>query len=325
MVGAPGAAPRSVPSSAVPAVTGAVVWVPRGFDAAMLQLLPGGVEVREIPDGAVPEHPGRGDIVIPHVRRSILRDLLARLDNLRVVQTLSAGVDLVVDLIPDGVVLCDARGVHDVPVSEWVLAVILAMQRDLPRYVRQQTNGNWQPAPAPAHEVNGMEVLVLGHGSIGRAVEQRLTSFGARVTGVALHAREGTRGVDDLPSLLPGADAVVVLLPLTEQTRGMVGADFVARMKPGAILVNAGRGPVADTQAISDAVQAGRIRAALDVAAPEPLPRDHPLWHTEGALITPHIAGTSDAFLGRAWRFVAEQVQRYLDGEPLLNVVSEGY
>ena len=142
---------------------------------------------------------------------------------------------------------------------------------------------------------------------------------------MALHPRPGVHTVDDLPALLPAADAVVDLLPLTEQTRAMVDAAFIARMKPGALLVNAGRGPTVDTDAVTQAVADGRIRAALDVVDPEPLPVDHPLWRLEGALITPHIAGTSSAFLGRAWRFVGEQCRRYLDGEPLLNVVSEGY
>jgi phosphoglycerate dehydrogenase-like enzyme len=131
--------------------------------------------------------------------------------------------------------------------------------------------------------------------------------------------------VADLPSLLPEADAVVVLLPLTAATRGMVDAAFIARMKAGALLVNAGRGAVADTQAITDAVQQGRIRAALDVVDPEPLPAEHPLWSAPGTLITPHIAGSSDVFLDRAWRFAGEQVRRYVAGEPLRNVVGEGY
>jgi phosphoglycerate dehydrogenase-like enzyme len=227
--------------------------------------------------------------------------------------------------VPAGVTLCDARGVHDIPVSEWVVATILAMQKDLPRYVRQQANSTWEAGSAPASEVHGMEVLILGHGSIGRATARRLAPLGARVTGVALHAREDARGIDELDTLLPAADAVVVLLPLTDATRGMVDAGFIGRMKPNALLVNAGRGPVADTAAITEAVRQGRIRVALDVVDPEPLPADHPLWQQPGALLTPHVAGSSNAFLGRAWRFVGEQVRRYLDGAPLQNVVREDY
>ena len=313
-----------VPSDPVPPVRDAVLWVPPGFEAARHLTVPDGVAVREIPE-VIPERPGRGDIVIPHVKRSRLRELVDRLDGLRVIQTLSAGVDRYLELVPAGVTLCDARGVHDVPVAEWVVATMLAVQRDLPRYVRDQANNTWQPAENPARDISGMEVLIVGYGSIGAAVEKRLQAFGARVTGVALHARDGVHGVDALPALLPAADAVVVLLPLTDATRGMVDAEFIARMKPQALLVNAGRGAVADTDAITAAVHEGRIRAALDVVEPEPLPAEHPLWHEPGALITPHIAGSSDAFFDRAWQLVAEQVQRYVAGEPLRNVVNEGY
>jgi phosphoglycerate dehydrogenase-like enzyme len=307
-------------------VTGAVLWVIPGTTPEQLRHIPDGVTVREIPaDGPLPDAGTRGDIVIPHIRRSRLRDLLTRLDNLRVIQTLSAGVDHYVDSVPEGVLLCDAAGVHDIPVAEWVLASILAMQRELPRYVAAQRSAEWSPSPDAAREVHDMRALIVGHGSIGRAVARRLRAFGAHVDGVALHPREDAHGMDSLDALLPDADAVIVLLPLTAQTRHMVDAAFIARMKPQALLVNAGRGDLADTGAIVDAARQGRIRAALDVVDPEPLPAEHPLWSTPGVLITPHVAGSSTAFLDRAWSFVGEQVRRYVEGEPLSNVVRDGY
>jgi phosphoglycerate dehydrogenase-like enzyme len=310
----------------MPASSAAVLWVPPDTGADQLRHLPPGVTVRRIPaDGPIPDHPGRGDMVIPHVRRSRLAVLLPRLDGLRVVQTLSAGVDGYVDMVPPGVLLCDAAGVHDIPVAEWVIGAILAVQRDLPRYVRQQASATWEAAAEQPREVNGMRVLVLGYGSIGRATAQRLRALGAEVGGVALHPRDDAHGPEELNQLLPSADALVVLLPLTARTRGMVGADVIARMRPGAILVNAGRGAVADTQAITDAVLDGRIRAALDVVDPEPLPPEHPLWKAPGALLTPHVGGSSDVFLDRAWGFVAGQLVRYLAGEALQNVVRDGY
>jgi phosphoglycerate dehydrogenase-like enzyme len=173
--------------------------------------------------------------------------------------------------------------------------------------------------------MHGARVLIVGHGSIGRAVEERLRAFGAEVVGVALHAREGVHTAEELPALLPDADVVVVLLPLTSATHGLVDAAFLQRMKPGALLVNAGRGPVADTDALTAAVREGRIRVALDVVEPEPLPEDHELWTLPGALLTPHVAGTSEHFIDRAWQLVGEQLRRYLAGEPLRNVVREGY
>lgn len=168
-------------------------------------------------------------------------------------------------------------------------------------------------------------MLLLGYGSIGRAVEERLRAFGVEVLPVARRPRPGVYTPQDLPHLLPQADAVVVLLPLTPETRGLVGRDFLSWMKPGALLVNAGRGPVVDTEALLEALREGKVRAALDVTDPEPLPSDHSLWRAPGVLITPHVAGLSQGFHHRAARFLAEQVGRYLRGEPLLNVVREGY
>ena len=304
----------------------AVLWVPPGIAPQHRALMPPEATVREIPvEADLPESLGRADMLVPHVSRRRLREVLPRLEGLQVIQTLSAGVDYFDGLIPDGVLLCDAGGVHDVGVSEWVLAAILTVQRELPLYVRQQEQARWQSAPALAGELCDSRVLIVGHGSIGRAVEQRLRGFGAVVTGVARRSRDGVHGIDELGELLPGADVVVVLLPLTVETRGMVGAAFIEQMKPGALLVNAGRGAVADTAAITEAVLAGRIRAALDVVDPEPLPAEHPLWSAPGALVTPHVAGTSARFIDRGWALVADQLRRYLAGEPLVNVVTDGY
>ncbi len=322
--------PRPPPyhAASMTARSSAVLWVPPGTTPEHLAGMPSGVTVREIPvDGDLPASLGPADMLVPHVRRTRLREVLPRLDGLRVIQTLSAGVDFIDGMVPDGVVLCDAAGVHDIGVSEWVLAAILAMQRELPLYVRQQGRAEWKGAPALARELDRAQVLIVGHGSIGRAVAARLRPFGARVAGIARTPRQGdgVHGLDQLDALLPEADVVVVLLPLTAETRGLVDARFLARMKDGALLVNAGRGAVADTQAITDAVLAGRIRAALDVVDPEPLPADHPLWSAPGVLITPHVAGTSEHFIERAWALVADQLRRYMAGEPLRNVVTAGY
>jgi phosphoglycerate dehydrogenase-like enzyme len=254
-----------------------------------------------------------------------MRDAMKRLRGLRVVQTLSAGVDWLAGDVPSGVTLCDAAGVHDVPVSEWTLAAILAMQRELPLQLEWQRSAKWQTPGPETDDLEGSTVLILGYGSIGRAVEARLLPFGVEVVRVARKPREGVHSTDDLPTLLPRADVVVVLLPLTSQTRAMVDASFLASMHDGALLVNAARGPIVDTAALLAEVGRGRLRAALDVTDPEPLPDGHPLWSAAGVLITPHTAGSSRRFATRAWRFVADQVGRYQRGEPLQNVVVDGY
>ena len=258
----------------------------------------------------------------PFGQEEVVRRVLEQVE-VKVVQTLSAGVDWILPLVPEGVVLCDGSGIHDAPVAEWVVMSLLALLKDLPGFLEAQREGRW--APKRLSDLEGKAVLLLGYGSIGKAVEARLRPFGVEVLPVARHARPGVYTPQDLPHLLPRADAVVVLLPLTPETRGLVDREFLARMKPGALLLNAGRGAVVDTEALLEALKEGRVRAALDVTDPEPLPEGHPLWRAPGLLLTPHVAGFSEGFARRAARFLAEQALRYLRGEPLLNVVREGY
>ena len=253
--------------------------------------------------------------------------LFKQLPRLKFVQSFSAGVDWLLPLIPPGVILCSAVGVHDVAVSEWVVAVILAMGHRLPEFLAAQHRGEWdhdiaEPAESSIHAVDldGKTVLVVGHGSIGKAVALQLAPVGAKVIGVAQHAREGVQPVDALPRLLPDADVVVNLLPSTPDTQMFVDAKFLAQMKPGALFVNAGRGRTVDTDALLESLRSGHIRAALDVTEPEPLPSEHPLWHAPNVLITPHIAGTVERWEARAYRFAGEQLRRYAAGEPLLGV-----
>jgi phosphoglycerate dehydrogenase-like enzyme len=224
-------------------------------------------------------------------------------------------------VIPPGVVLCSAVGVHDVAVSEWVMAVILTMERRIPEFIDLQRRGEWRRDIAnQVDDLEGKTVLVLGYGSIGKAVAQRLGPFGARVVGIAQHARADAESADALPRLLPEADVVVDLLPSAPDTQKFVDAKFLARMKPGALFVNAGRGRTVDTDALLESLRAGHIRAALDVTDPEPLPSDHPLWNAPNVLLTPHVAGTVARWEARAFRFAGEQIRRYATGQPLLGV-----
>jgi phosphoglycerate dehydrogenase-like enzyme len=247
--------------------------------------------------------------------------LFAKLPGLRLAQSFSAGVDSILPVIPPGVVLCNAVGVHDAAVSEWVVAAILAMQRRLPDFLDLQHRAEWnQSAREGVSDLDGQTVLVLGFGSIGRALASRLAPFGARVVGIARRPREDAHSPDALAQLLPEADIVVDLLPLTPETEKFVSGSFLAQMKVGALLVNAGRGRTVDTEALLDALRSGRVRAALDVTDPEPLPADHPLWRAPNVLITPHIAGTVARWESRAYRFAGEQLRRYAAGQPLLGI-----
>ena len=167
-------------------------------------------------------------------------------------------------------------------------------------------------------------VLIVGYGSIGAAVETRLRPFECDVLRVARRARDGVAGFGELPTLVEWADVVVLTVPLTDQTRGLVDAAFLARMRDGAVLVNVSRGPVVDTDALLAELFARRIGAALDVTDPEPPPADHPLWSAPNLILTPHVGGNTSAFRPRAVRLMTAQLERFARGEPLANVVVDG-
>lgn len=249
------------------------------------------------------------------------------LSSVEVVQTLSAGVDNVLPGLKDlraGVRLCNARGVHEASTAELTLTLILASLRGVPDFVRAQDRGEWLGGFRPA--LADKNVLIVGYGSIGSAIEDRLVPFEvARVARVARSERTTARGpvhpLTELPALLPEADVVILSTPLTETTRHLADADFLARMKDGALLVNVARGPVVDTKALLAELETGRITAALDVTDPEPLPQGHPLWHAPGVLISPHVGGPTSAFLPRAKRLLVDQLGRFVNREPLRNVI----
>lgn len=246
-------------------------------------------------------------------------DIIARMPELRVLQLVSAGYEQVLGLLPDHVTLCNGRGLHDASTAEHTLALILASQRDLPRWAIDQREHRW--GSVPQRSLADCRVMIIGYGSIGEAIERRLLPFETEVVRVASRARpeEGVHGVNELHVLLPEVDVVVMVTPLTEHTRGLFGAHEFALLRDDALVVNVGRGPVMDTDALL--AQNGRVRAALDVTDPEPLPVDHPLWDAPGVYLTPHVAGGSAAFYPRARAFMDGQLARWAAGEPLANVV----
>jgi len=272
-------------------------------------LAPAGVEVRRAEDGL-----DGVAFLVPDA--SLDRDLDG-LPDLRVVQVLSAGTEWIEDRIPPGVTLCNARGARDAPVAEWVVGAVLGAATGLLASARTRRWGHEAP-----QEVEGSSALIVGYGSIGRAAARRLEALGVTVAGVARTARDGVHGVDELPRLLAGADWVILLAPLTDATRGLVDAAFLARMRDGGVFINAGRGASVDTGALLAELESGRLHAVLDVVDPEPLPDEHPLWDAPGLLaLTSHQAGDSPQADERAARLAAEQMGRVLRGEPLENVV----
>ncbi|MFE9398867.1 2-hydroxyacid dehydrogenase [Streptomyces flavidovirens] len=304
------------------------VWLP--VPAAEIEDLPEGFTYRFWDGGQdFPADPSDcAFYVVPYMKGTeIAVRPLAAMTSVRAVQTLSAGIDHVepgLGDLPAGVQLCNARGVHEASTAELTLALILASLRGIPGFVHGQDKEEWRAGFYPA--LADKSVLIVGYGSIGAAIEDRLTPFEcARVARVARSARTTERGpvhpLADLPGLLPSADVVILSTPLTEATQGLVNAGFLSRMKDGALLVNVSRGPVVDTKALLAELESGRLRAALDVTDPEPLPAGHPLWHAPGLLISPHVGGSTSAFMPRAKRLMAGQLTRFAAGEPLHNIV----
>jgi phosphoglycerate dehydrogenase-like enzyme len=280
-----------------------------------------GVELLVWPRGGPPPaRAGEIELLVPdYIRaRTTLRQL-ADLPRLRAVQLQTAGYDAVVDLVPAGVELLSARGVHDDATAELALGLTIASLRGIDVAVRE--HGHWRQ-DTERRSLADSRVVILGYGSIGRSIAVRMLACGARVTGVATSARP-----DDLLGRVvgsdevdwPAQDVVVVVLPLSEATRRIVDAGFLARLHDDALVVNVGRGALLDTDAV--VAEAGRLGFALDVTDPEPLPDDHPLWSAPRVLITPHIAGGTTAMLPRMAALVRDQLERLRDGRPLRNLV----
>ena len=300
-----------------------LVWLP--FDPAELGEPPSGLryETVHLRDD-VPASVTEVQFYVPSYTVAVDHDtLLTHMTRLKVVQTLTAGVDNIRSAVPEGVLLCNGRGIHNASTAELALTLTLASLRGIPGFVADQQAGRW------GHDwqisLADRTVLIVGYGDIGRDIERRLVPFEVDVLRVARTARDGVHAMEDLPDLLPRADVVVLVVPGTSETRGLVDAGFLDRMREGALLVNVGRGTVVDTGALVEALHGGRIRAALDVTDPEPLPEEHPLWAAPHLLLTPHVGGATAAMWPRAYRLVREQLERFAAAEDLANVVTGEY
>jgi phosphoglycerate dehydrogenase-like enzyme len=318
------------------------VGVPWWIDPEWFSKFPAGIEIEHIE--AAPQRRIHVEFWISPVSPKDAAQALPHLEGLKVVQSLYAGVDWLLEMLPPGLILCDAQGLHNIPTAEWTVSAILAALKHFPFYFGLQHAGAWKrrreadqhyramypdtPSSLPPvlqEELHGKRVMIVGYGSIGRSIEGRLLPFGVDIVRVARSARAGVEGITSLIDLLPAADVVVLIVPLTPETTGMIGHRELAAMKQGALLVNAARGPVVQTDALLAALESRRIRAVADVTDPEPLPEGHPLWSAPNLFITPHVAASSAMFLPRAIDFAAGQIARYLKREPLLNIVTGHY
>lgn len=303
-------------------MAGLVVSVPTPQLADALGDVPDDVEVVLWGmDAAAPRE--RIDIVVPPYMNA--GDVYPRLAGVhtQLVQGQSIGYDGIAEVLPPGHRFANAASVHETSTAEFALALTLAAQRHLPDFVRAQERGGWDKVFAAS--LADRRVLLLGYGGVGKAVAARLEPFEVELTVVAQHGREENgmpvHGVDELPVLLPAAEIVILTLPGGEATRHIIDDAALALLPDGALVVNVGRGSLVDTDALAEHARHGRIRAALDVTDPEPLPADHPLWTLPGVLIAPHVGGASTAMQPRVVRLIRTQIDRMRAGEPPLNVV----
>ena len=303
------------------------VWLPAQFTS--LAGLPTGLRYTHW-DGrsAFPSDPAEVEFYVPPLVQDIgvISRPLARMTRLKAVQALSSGTDELREklaLLPGHVTLCSARGVHARSTAELALTLILASQRGLPHFIRAQDAGAWAPKVFPS--LYGQSVLIVGYGAIGSALEDLLRPFGCVVTRVARGDRDSPHGpvrsASHLPRLVGEADVVVLATPLTSATRHLFDADMLARMKEQALLVNVSRGAVVDTSALQAETSRGRLRAALDVTDPAPLPTGHPLWVGKGTLITPHVGAFTPSLWARLEELIRRQLKRHAAGEELENIV----
>ncbi|MBP2366297.1 2-hydroxyacid dehydrogenase [Pseudonocardia parietis] len=300
------------------------VLVPQAEGAEILSEVDGLRPVVYDPQEPLPAEAATAPALIaPFLATSEAVKMTAQMPELRLVQLLTAGAEAWIGQLPDGVALSDGRGAHGGATAEWVVSVLLAVYRHLDRFVRAQDRGVWDYHQT--EELAGKKILIVGAGDVGAKTKARLEPFDVEITMVGRTAREGVHGWDELPALLPEHDATVLIVPLTDETRGMVDAGFLAAMPDGALLVNGARGPVCDTDALLAELQSGRLRAAVDVTDPEPLPQGHPLFSAPGLLLTPHVGGSVPLAMRRAYRVAAEQLTAFARGEEPANLVTGAY
>ncbi len=318
------------------------VGYPASISADLLGDFPEGIKLIPVSDKM--DHDVEIDVWIPDPYATRAMRTWPHLRGVKLVLSMMAGTEWIPGTVGPHVTICNAHGAHNIPTAEWTLAAILAMLKYFPLYLDIQKSGIWKRRfEASAHyaqitgdtrtfhpevmleELTGKTVLLVGYGAIGKEIERMLAPFVVKMLRVARSARTApeVHAVSELEQLLPQAEVVVLILPSTAETKGLIGKQQLALMRRGTLLVNAARGPIVDTNALVEALNSGRIRAALDVTDPEPLPEGHPLWSCPNLLITPHVAASSPQFAVRGLRTAADELRRYMKGEPLQNMVQK--
>ncbi len=249
-------------------------------------------------------------------------ELTKKMPNLKVLQVPNAGYDDAMEFLRPGITLCNGRGIHDDSTAELAVGLTIACLRGFATFVRDQDKGEW--VNKNYDSINDRKIGIVGFGSIGTTIARMLSGFSVEIVAFTQSGRDNTIAITDLDKHLPSLDVVILILPLTKESKHLFDARRLALMKDGALLVNVARGPIVDTDALIKELNSGRITAGLDVTDPEPLPKGHPLWSAKGVLISPHVGGNSSAFEKRARRLIESQLDLLAQGKPLNNVIVAG-
>ena len=249
-------------------------------------------------------------------------ELTKKMKNLKVLQMPNAGYDDAIEYVRDGITLCNGKSIHDDSTAELAVGLTIASLRGFPDFVRNQDKSAW--VHVKNQSINDKKIGIIGFGSIGSTIAKMLSGFSVEVIPFTQSGRDNTVSISNLDKHLPTLDVVILILPLTAESKHLFNAQRLSLMKDGSLLVNVARGPIVDTDALVKELNSGRITAALDVTDPEPLPNDHPLWKAKGVLISPHVGGNTSAFEKRARKLIESQLQLLADGKSLNNVIVAG-
>jgi phosphoglycerate dehydrogenase-like enzyme len=245
-----------------------------------------------------------------------------KMPNLKILQLPTAGYESAIEFMQPSITLCNGKGIHNDSTAELAIGLTIASLRGIPDFVRKQDKSEWLFVKNKS--MNDRKIGIIGFGSIGTTISRILSGFEVEIIPFTQSGRDNTIAITHLDKHLPSLDVVILILPLTKESKHLFDAKRLSLMKDGALLVNVARGPIVDTDALVKELNSGRITAALDVTDPEPLPKDHPLWQAKGVLISPHIGGHTTAFEKRARRLIESQLQLLADGKPLNNIIVAG-
>ncbi len=247
-------------------------------------------------------------------------EIIPKMKKLKVVHYNQAGYEDILPHIPKGVTLCNGAGLHDVSTSELAIGLAIASRRGFAEFMDNQKQGIWKRTRKPA--LADSHVGIVGFGHIGKRIATLLEMFETKVTAFTRSGSDGSVKISEFDEYLPKLDVIILILPLTAESKNFMSAARIKKMKDGATLINVARGAIVDTAALVAELHTGRITAGLDVTDPEPLPAGHPLWSAPNLIISPHVGGDSEAFDPRARKMVQEQLARLAENKPLLNQIT---